>query len=269
MHRLIAFITDYGTEDGFVGVCHGVMAGIAPAHRVIDITHEVPQFDVRHGAVLLAQTVPYLPSAVVIGVVDPGVGTGRRRVAVVTERHVFVGPDNGLLLWAADAIGGPQRAYELTRREFWRETDAVTFDGRDVFAPVGAHIAAGVAPAEVGEEIAVGDLLRLPDPLRDVRGGTVRTEVLIIDRFGNVVLAARREDLETAGLSGVHHITVDVGGRRVVMPFGRTFSDAGQGDLLAYVDATGQVALAANQGSASTVLGLAAADQVTLAAAPR
>jgi S-adenosyl-L-methionine hydrolase (adenosine-forming) len=257
-----AFLTDYGTRDGFVASCHGVMARIAPAVRAIDITHEVPPRDVRHGAAVLAQTVPYLPPSVVVAVVDPGVGTSRRAIAVRAGESVLVGPDNGLLGWAADALGGAGDAVELTVEEYLRRASARTFDGRDVFAPAAAHIAAGVPVENLGPP--VHDLVRLPDPYVAVEDGTLRTEVLTVDHFGNVQLAATAADLAAVAPPG-RHAVVGLADRHVVAVVGHTFADAPAGQPVLYVDSAGHLALAVNRGDASALLGLGSADPVTIA----
>jgi S-adenosyl-L-methionine hydrolase (adenosine-forming) len=131
--RYLSFLTDYGLEDGFVAACHGVCAQIAPHAEIIDVTHLVPPGDVRRGAAVLAQTVPYLPPAVHVAVVDPGVGTERRGVAIVTDGALFVGPDNGLLSWAVTAAGGAERAFSLTNRALWLDRVTHTFHGRDIW----------------------------------------------------------------------------------------------------------------------------------------
>src|SRR5262245_55751106 len=188
----LSFLTDYGLDDGFVAACHGVAARIAPGIRIIDITHLVPPGDVRRGAAILAQTVPYLPAGVHVAVIDPGVGTHRRPVAVAAGERVFVGPDNGVLSWAAAEPG--MRAYALTAEELWLSPVSATFHGRDIFAPVAAHIAAGHDVASVGEEIDPAGLVRLPPPSRTVREGTAEGEVLTVDRFGNVQLSLTADD---------------------------------------------------------------------------
>src|SRR4051812_37274190 len=148
----ITLTTDYGLADGFVAACHGVIARTAPKAQVIDVSHAVPPQDVRRGAAVLAQVVPYMPPGVHMAVVDPGVGTGRRGVVVVAGESVLVGPDNGLLLPAAAALGGAKGAYELTAEEYRLPTVSHTFHGRDVFAPAAGHLTLGVPPAGFGPE---------------------------------------------------------------------------------------------------------------------
>src|SRR5580658_6836801 len=167
------FLTDSGLEDGFVAACHGVAARIAPHASIIDVTHLIPPGDVRRGAAVLAQTVPYLPPAVHVAVVDPGVGTARRGVAVAAGDSVFVGPDNGLLSWAVTASGGAARAFALTNRELWLANVAATFHGRDIFMPVAAHLAGDVELAATGAEIDVADLVVLPAPERLIRDSEI------------------------------------------------------------------------------------------------
>src|SRR5690348_17007479 len=155
--RYLSFLTDYGLEDGFVAACHGVSARIAPHADIIDVTHLIPPGDVRRGAAVMAQTVPYLPPAVHVAVVDPGVGTARRGIAVQAGDSILVGPDNGLLSWAIDALGGAERAFQLTNGDLWLHPVSPTFHGRDIFMPVGAHLAAGTDLPSAGDEIDLAD----------------------------------------------------------------------------------------------------------------
>lgn len=257
----VAFLTDYGLADGYVAACHGVIARIAPSARVIDVTHEVPAQDVRHGAVVLADTLPYLPPSVVLAVVDPGVGTRRRAVAVAAGEHVLVGPDNGLLAWAADAAGGAVRAVELEHR---LDTGATTFDGRDVFAPAAARLAAGAALPALGPELDVATLVRLPDPWLRVGPGVVEAEVHVVDRFGNVSLAAGAADLAAAGLAGRARLRASAGEWSADLPLAPSFAAVPEGEPVLLVDSAGRLALAVNRGSAAASLGLRPGDRVTI-----
>ncbi|WP_053205221.1 SAM hydrolase/SAM-dependent halogenase family protein [Jiangella muralis] len=257
----VAFLTDYGRADGYVAACHGVIARIAPSARVIDVTHEVPAQDVRHGAVVLADTLPYLPPSVVLAVVDPEVGTRRRAVAVAAGEHVLVGPDNGLLSWAADAAGGAVRAVEL---EYRLDTGATTFDGRDVFAPAAAHLAAGTELRALGRELDVATLVRLPDPWLRVGPEMVEAEVHVVDRFGNVALAAGAADLTAAALDQHPRLRVTAGERSSYLPLAASFAAVPEGDPVLLVDSAGRLALAVNRGSAAAELGLRPGDRVTI-----
>ena len=215
--RYLSFLTDYGLQDGFVAACHGVAARIAPDARIIDVTHLVPPGDVRRGAAVLAQTVPYLPPAVHVAVVDPGVGTARRGVAVAAGESVFVGPDNGLLSWAVTASGGAAAAVSLTNRALWLAGAAATFHGRDIFMPAAAHLATGTELAAAGEEIDVTDLVMLPAPERLVRDATAEGEVLTVDRFGNVQLSITASDAAVIGIQPGGTTLIRSGRRRLMI----------------------------------------------------
>jgi S-adenosyl-L-methionine hydrolase (adenosine-forming) len=259
----IWLLTDYGLRDGFVAACHGVIARIAPSVRVEDITHEVPAHDVRHGAAVLAQTVPYLPPSVVVGVVDPGVGTSRRAVALAAGELILVGPDNGLLPWAADALGGVSVAVELTEPDYLLDVSAPTFAGRDVFAPAAAHLAAGVPLAALGPDLVLDDLTQLPTLRLEISAGILDTEVLSVDRFGNIQLGATVADLNAAGLdSGV--VQVGVNDRSFPSTVGVTFADVPLGDVVLFIDSARHVALAVNGGDAATTFDLRPGDGVIL-----
>jgi S-adenosyl-L-methionine hydrolase (adenosine-forming) len=248
----ISLTTDYGRSDGFAASCHGVIARIAPAVRVIDITHEVPPGEVARGAAVLAQTVPHLPPAVHVAVVDPGVGTARRCVALQTPGGLFVGPDNGLLPGAAEALGGVTRAVELGNDEWFVRPVSPTFHGRDIFAPVAARLALGQDLLDAGSTVDPATLVRLPEPVVVTGDGWVEAEVLTIDRFGNVQLAAPAETLDGLGTS------LSVGGMRAVR--GSTFGEGTPGQLVVYVDSAGRVAVAINGGRAVVALAVTPGD---------
>jgi len=252
----ISLTTDYGLSDGFVAACHGVIARLAPGVRVIDVTHLVTPGDVARGAAVLAQTVPHLPPAVHIAIVDPGVGTARRPVAIETPGGLLVGPDNGLLPWAADALGGATRAVELTNAGWFAPEVSHTFHGRDVFTPVAARLAAGTDLSGVGPQVDPAGLVRLPEPVLAVGDGWVEAEVLTVDRFGNVQLAARADDVVRLG----QHLKV--GGVHATR--GSTFADAAAGGLVVYVDSADRVAVAVNGGRAAVVLGVTPGDVLRL-----
>ena len=261
----LTFLTDYGLEDGFVAACHGVSSQIAPNTRIIDITHLVPPGDIRRGATVLAQTVPYMPLAVHVAVVDPGVGTARRGVAVAARNgSVFVGPDNGLLMWAAEAVGGAVRAVSLTNRELWMAEVTATFHGRDIFMPVAAHLAAGSPFGYAGAPIAVTDLVTLPAPVSRVTGSTAAGEVLTVDRFGNVQLSVTKALAELAGLTPGVTLRLRWADREVDMPFRRTFGEVAAGEVVAVSDSSGLTAIAVNGGDAAARLGLRAGMPVTI-----
>jgi S-adenosylmethionine hydrolase len=263
----LSFLTDYGLEDGFVAACHGVSARIAPHAEIIDVTHLIPRGDVRRGAAVLAQTVPYLPPAVHVAVVDPGVGTARRGVAVAAGDSVFVGPDNGLLSWAVAALGGAARAFNLTNRELWREKVTATFHGRDIFMPVAAHLATDAELAAAGAEIPVTDLVALPAPERLIRDSVASGEVLTVDRFGNVQLTITASDAAEIGVKSGGAVLIGCGHRQLLVPYRDTFGAVALGELVAYPDSAGLVSIAVNGGDAAGRLGLPPGARVTVAAA--
>ncbi len=264
--RYLTFLTDYGLEDGFVAACHGVAARIAPHASIIDVTHLVPPGDVRRGAAVLAQTVPYLPPAVHVAVVDPGVGTARRGVAVAAGDSVFVGPDNGLLSWAVAASGGATRAFSLTNRELWLADVAATFHGRDIFTPVAAHLAGDAELAAAGAEIDVADLVTLPVPERLIRDSVAEGEVLTVDRFGNVQLTITAADAAEIGLKSGGTAFIRCGRHQLIIPYRDMFGAVAPGELVAYADSAGLVSIAVNGGDAAQRLGLPPGARVSIAA---
>jgi len=260
----LTFLTDYGLEDAFVAVCHGVAFQIAPDIRIIDVTHLIPPGDIWRGAAVLAQAVPYLPAAVHVAVVDPGVGTQRRAVAVEAGDSVFVGPDNGLLTWAIAAAGGARRAVTLTNPALWRDTVTATFHGRDIFVPVAAWLATGVPLDRAGEPLAVPDLVPLPRPAFQLTGGVARAEVVIVDRFGNAQLSLPGEEAALAGLVPGTTVTLGWDGGETTLPFATTFGDVAPGELVCYRDSSGLVAIAVAGGNAAERLGLRRGSVLTL-----
>ncbi|WP_116022054.1 SAM hydrolase/SAM-dependent halogenase family protein [Thermomonospora umbrina] len=266
-YQYLTFLTDYGLEDGFVASCHGVAARISPGVRIIDITHLVPPGDVRRGAAVLAQTIPYLPPGVHVAVVDPGVGTIRRAVAVDAGERVFVGPDNGLLSWAVRAASpdGRVRAYELTNEDLWLHPVSATFHGRDIFTPVAAHLLAGTDVADVGRALEPDDLVTLPSPVRRLLEDAAEGEVLTIDRFGNAQLSVTADDLERLGIRADTAVAVSLGRRTHPVPFRRTFGSVPPGELVAFTDSARCVALAVNGGDAAQRLGLVPGAHVRIA----
>ncbi|MFN8034944.1 MAG: SAM-dependent chlorinase/fluorinase [Acidimicrobiia bacterium] len=261
----VSFLTDYGTRDESVGVCKAVMLGLAPALTIVDITHEIPPHDVKTGALTLARAAPYLPSGIVVAVVDPGVGTGRRAIAVEVEHGFLLGPDNGLLAPAAALLGGARRVVHLTNESYHLPSPGPTFAGRDVFAPAAGHLASGVAMAELGEPVdpvsLVPGLVPLPEHRDD---GAVVGEVLWIDRFGNCQLNVDAEELETRGLGPGGPVDVEIRGERRAVRWVDTYADARASEVVLVVDSYGLVALAVDRGSAAETCRLAPFTSVVL-----
>ena len=264
--RPITFLSDYGYEDEFAGVCRAVIARIAPDASVIDITHGIPRHAVEHGAAVLANALPYAPAGVHLAVVDPGVGSPRRAVAVraATEDRILVGPDNGLLWPALDRLGGATEAVDVSLSGLRLEPISATFHGRDVFAPVAAHLARGASLSEAGEAIAPDSLVRIEAPEPTIETGRVTAHVASVDRFGNAALDLADRHLPESGLRLGRPVGVEVAGTPRDAVFALTFADVADGGLLLYEDSNGSLALAINRGDASAELGVIPGAEVTL-----
>lgn len=270
---VIGFLTDFGL-DGAAAVCRGVMIGICPDAQVIDISHTVRKFAIADGARLLAFALPYLPVGTHVAVVDPGVGTSRRPIGIRTGRgDVLIGPDNGLLLPPADVLGGAVEARELTNRDLWLPDTSTTFHGRDVFAPVAGHLAAGDAAfADVGPAVPLESLVRLTQPAATVAEGQISTVVTYVDSFGNIRLAGSGTELEAAfghlADGDVLRVTLAADGDlpEVTEPtrYGSTFGVVGAGEPLVYLDSQGTLSMADNQGNIAARLGIAAGRAVVI-----
>ena len=240
------------------------MKRIAPDADMIDITHGIPRQDVARGALVLASALPYMPLGVHVAVVDPGVGTGRAALALRgMDGRLHVGPDNGLLLLATDALGGVDRAVAIENAEWTLTPVSATFHGRDVFAPAAAHLARGVSLDELGPPVAAEDLVRLATREPRTADGALHVVAVDVDRFGNVTLDGRLSELVEAGVTG-DSVAVDVRGRRHHAARGRTFADVGVGELVLLEDSARRMALAVNGGDAARVTGIAPGDEVVL-----
>jgi len=261
----ISFLTDFG-PDGPAAICRGVMLSIAPEARIVDIGHSIRKNAIADGAYLMASAVPYFPIGIHVGVVDPGVGTERLPIAIRTARgDVLVGPDNGLLIPAAEKLGGVVEARALENRDLMLPRTSTTFHGRDIFSPIAAHLATGTPFASVGPEVPVGRLVQLGAPAPEVAEGELRTAVLYVDSFGNVRFAAEPADLAAA-------IGKLEPGRRMAIEFESlngagpiverttwqaTFGRVPLGTSLLFEDSLGRISLADNQGDAAARLGVA------------
>jgi S-adenosylmethionine hydrolase len=266
---VITFLSDYGLADHFVGVCHAVIADICPDARVIDITHGVPRHDVRAGALILRGALPYSPTGVHVAVVDPDVGASRRAVALrLADGRILVGPDNGLLMPAAERAGGVVESVDIAHSRFRLEPVSATFHGRDLFAPVAARLAAGASVADAGTPIDPVALVSLALPRPRFEGGELAAHVVYIDRFGNVALDAGHDELPDSGLKLGRHAQIQLSSGDVIdAPFVRTFADVGVGDTLIYEDADRRLALAIGHGDAATTFGLRLDDELRIRSA--
>ncbi len=267
-YETVTLLTDYGLDDEFVGVLKSVIRDLAPHAVTIDLTHRIRPYDVRAGALALARAIPYVAEGVVLAVVDPGVGTKRRAVAieVADGAGVLVGPDNGLLAPAVAVAGGASRASVLDNPEFHLATPGATFAGRDVFAPAAAHLCLGVDLAELGSPVDPGLLLPGMVPLPRSEPGGVHAEVLWVDRFGNCELNVGPDELAVVDgiVDGV--VAVTVGDDRRSARLATTFAELPAGSIGLVLDSQGMYALALDQRSAAAELKLAQGDAVVISA---
>jgi S-adenosylmethionine hydrolase len=264
--RPISFLSDYGYDDEFAGVCRAVIARIAPEATVIDLTHGIAPRAVAQGAATLADALPFTPPGVHLAVVDPEVGSTRRGVAVRAEAEgrLLVGPDNGLLWPAIERLGGAAAAADVSLSPWRLQPVSATFHGRDVFAPVAARLALGADLAQAGEEIDPGSLTGLEPSEPAIEAGRVVTHVVSVDRYGNLALDLLDRHLPRTGLRLGGPLTVEARGTPARAMFAHAFADAPSGGLILYADSNRRLALAVNRGSAAKALDLEPGDEVTL-----
>jgi S-adenosyl-L-methionine hydrolase (adenosine-forming) len=244
-----------------------VVRRIAPGVEIVDITHGIAPQHILQGALVLAETLPYMPIGVHVAVVDPGVGGERRPIAIRgRDGRLYVGPDNGLLLVAADRLGTVEAVVELTRSEFMLEPVSPTFHGRDVFSPVAGHLASGVPFESLGDPLESDDLVRLDLPRALIEQGLIQATVLAVDRYGNVRLNIDGGSLARVGIAGGDRVEVEVAGRRYLALAARTFADAVPGEIILYEDSSGSLAIAINRGSAVRMFTAVLGQEITIRA---
>jgi S-adenosylmethionine hydrolase len=266
----LTFTSDYGLDDVFVGVCKGVIAQLAPHVRIIDVTHQIAAQDVEQGAASLASAMPYLPVGVHLALVDPLRGGSSRGVVVETgDGSLLVGPDNGLLSLAWGERGGIASAHEVVNPALWRESVHKTFRGRDVFAPVAAHLVTGTPLSDVGPAVEATSLTTIPARGVEVDDDHVHAEVSMVDHFGNVSLNVDRAALEAAGMRFGDTVEVRCNGRSLTVPFTATYGDVARGRLTLCEDSFRAVMLAVNAGHASRELRVGRGEPVVIARLPQ
>ncbi len=266
--KFVSFLSDYGHVDEFAGVCRAVMLGLAADLTIIDVSHDIPAHDVKAGALTLVRAVQYLPDGIVLAVVDPGVGTERRAIAVETESGYFLGPDNGLLAPAVAMIGGAGRAVSLTNDAFHLASPGPTFAGRDILAPAAGHLARGVPFEELGEAIdpigMVPGLVSLPNE----EDGTIVGEVWWVDRFGNCELNIDPAELQRLGADVGGPLELRFGGQTRLARWVGTYAEAKPSELVVLVDSYGLLAVALDRRSAAAELGLHSGSGITVVPPP-
>jgi S-adenosyl-L-methionine hydrolase (adenosine-forming) len=268
--RSICFLSDFGLADDFVGTCKGVMLGITPGVAIVDLTHEVPGFEVEAGAEILHHATRYMPDdAIYLAVVDPGVGTERRALALRTGDGAFlVGPDNGLLVPAAEALGGVWEVALLNNERYHVHPVSNTFHGRDVFAPAAAHLAAGVEFSELGEAADPSSLVHLDLPGVEesaAAGEGVESRIIAIDRYGNARLSVMQEE---SGLEYGVELKIDAGDGEMPVRYLETFGSANAGELVIVPDSHWRLSIAINKGNAAQALGLKVGGRVRMMTPP-
>ncbi len=265
--RPICFLSDFGLGDDFVGLCKGVILRTSPGTTIVDLTHEVPGFGVEAGAEILEHATRYMPGdAVYLAVVDPGVGTERRALALSTASGAsFVGPDNGLLLPAADSLGGIAEAVLLTNPEYHVHPVSATFHGRDIFSPAAAHLAAGLDLQELGDAVHPASLARVEPPgTQRLDGGSVAATVVGVDRYGNARLSVA-QDGAGFGFGALLEVRTGGGGEGgMPVRYVETFGSSKTGDLVLVPDSHRRLSLSVNRGNAARALSLRAGDRVIL-----
>ena len=264
----VTFLSDFGTSDDFAGICHGVINLICPEARVIHVTHGIQPQAIGQGARVLAGAIPYLPAGVHLAVVDPGVGSERRGIALRSgDGRYFVGPDNGLLIPAAEACGGVAEAVAIENPQIMLQPVSRTFHGRDVFSPAAARLAAGMPLAELGPPIDPAALVRRSGPDHRLEGSVLHAPVQYIDRFGNIQLAVSAGELD--GLFTVGRMAeIDTGDDRYYARCSVTFADVGAGEFVLYEDSSGLLSFALNQGNAAELTATGVGDEIAVDLAP-
>lgn len=266
MNQTISFLSDFGHDDEFVGVVHGVIARIAPTVRVIDINHGVSRGNIPEGALSLTRAVQFMPDGVFLAVVDPGVGTSRLAIAARTPVGYFVGPDNGVLAPAVAMVGGADLIVSLEDERFQLPQQGSTFHGRDIFGPAAAVLASGQAEIEdLGPTVDPETITPLLIPLAEfTERGSIKGSVLWIDTYGNVQVNIAPEDLRTLGLSLGDEVLVGAGMDEFPITWGESYGSVEEGEGVLHVDSHGQMALGVRSGSAADEYGLAVGDPIVL-----
>ena len=260
----VTFLSDFGLKDGFVGTCHGVIKTVAPDAQIIDITHGIPPQAVLQGALVLENTVPYMPVGVHLAIVDPGVGGPRRSLALQDGNgRFYVGPDNVLLLPAASRAG-VTAAHEIVNPAYALQSISRTFHGRDLFSPAAAHLARGVPLAELGPPLDPEYLVRIEVPSLGIEDGVIIATSLYIDGFGNIALNMTHHDLEPLGIVSGTRLEIEHAGERYYAVMARTFADARPGDVILYDDSYKNMALAISRGNAARMLHAAPGQEIRI-----
>ena len=265
---IIAILTDFGTNTWYPAAMKGVILSICPDVNIVDISHEAPSYDVISSSFILLQTIKYFPKGTIfLVVVDPGVGTRRRRrIAIKTKNYYFVGPDNGVMIPAA-RWDGIVKIVEISNKRYMLPKVSKTFEGRDVFAPAAAYLARGVKIEDFGDEISDPVDLHIPRPV--LREDAIEAEVIYIDKFGNIITNVHADLLQKLKINVGSVFTVEIKGRRYEIPFASTYGDVSRGEPLLLIDSSDYLELSINMGNAAETFGLKRGDKVLLRVAEK
>ncbi len=257
---IITLLTDFGVKDSFIGVMKGVIWSIAPSVQIADLTHEISPQNVLEGALAISEAAPFFPAGTVhVCVVDPGVGTARRSMAALIDGQYFVGPDNGLfslLIEKGRASGAQSLFVDLNRPEYWLPDVSRSFHGRDIFAPVAAHLAKVIAIQSLGDQFTNPVIITIPQPFKTENGW--QGQVMKVDHFGNLVTNLTQQQLPVDG--GV----ILYVGTTAITDFVTTFGNRSQGNLVSMIDSSGHLAISVVNGSAQLRLGVSSGEKVNL-----
>ncbi len=260
--QILGLLSDFGTKDGYVAAMKGVIYEISGAITIVDVSHDIAKQDVRNGAFVLATAAPFFPDGTVfVCVVDPGVGTDRRGIVVEGKRHLYVGPDNGLLMLSAQHEG-IKHVYEIKNRKYMSQEISATFHGRDIFAPVAAYLAVGTCLEEIGQEIS--DYIVLSQARATIEYRDISCEVLHVDGFGNIITNVILEDLKQIGLKSGDLLKIQIKTQVLNVGFLETYGKTQPGEFLALIGSTGFFEIAINQGNAAQKLDVSTGDTIAI-----
>ena len=262
LRPIISLLSDFGYKDPYVAEMKAVILSICREASIIDISHKIEKFNVRMGAFVLAQAARYFPEGTVhVAVVDPGVGTARRPIIVEAERSLYVGPDNGLLILAAQNEG-IRRVYEIANPRYMLKKVSRTFHGRDIFSPAAAYLAKGIEPSKFGPVIR--DPVKPSFTVPEIRNGTIKGEVIHIDGFGNIITNISEKDLKAAYISEGEDLSVQLGDKHLELKICSSYEEVPKNMPLSIIGGTGFLEISVNRGNASKILGIKAGDSVLL-----
>lgn len=265
MKKVISFASDFGLEDGSVGICKGVISRIDPELNVIDLSHDIPPQNLKYASLLLMRAIQYIPQGVLLAVIDPGVGTDRKAIGIETDWGVMIGPDNGLLNLACATVGGAKRAFELSNENWIIPHKGDTFHGRDKFSPFAAAYASGQLNIEdFGEELELENLTQYFLPLTETEDNTIKGEIIWIDHFGNSQTNISPEDLESLKINIEDVVAVNIEGQSFETTWCKNFQTPYKGPVGLFTDSWGMLSVFIKQGNAAQSASLSEGQKIEI-----